>query len=116
MLHRNQSKQNRTGSQLTIVVKVGTTTICDETSHFPLLSNLSRLVETVLELKSLGHRVILVTSAAVGTGLRRLNMSDKPSKLAARQVRKYSVPSFFSFLLFVTYSHYRQLQPLDKVV
>ncbi|KAI8880988.1 glutamate 5-kinase [Backusella circina FSU 941] len=85
MLHRNQSKQNRTGCQLTIVIKVGTSTICDETSHFPLLSNLSRLVETVLELKSLGHRVILVTSAAVGTGLRRLNISDKPSKLAARQ-------------------------------
>ncbi|KAI8083117.1 glutamate 5-kinase [Halteromyces radiatus] len=70
---------------LTIVIKVGTTSICDEKSHFPILSNLSGLVETVLKLKSLQHRVIVVTSAAVGTGLRRLNIAEKPSQLAARQ-------------------------------
>ncbi|KAI8336350.1 glutamate 5-kinase [Chlamydoabsidia padenii] len=74
---------NRT--QKTIVIKVGTSSICDETSHFPLLSNLSGLVETVLKLKSLNHRVVVVTSAAVGTGLRRLNIAEKPPGLAARQ-------------------------------
>jgi glutamate 5-kinase len=73
-------------SGLTIVIKVGTSSICDEKSHFPILSNLSGLVETVLKLKSLQHRVVVVTSAAVGTGLRRLNIAEKPSKLAARQV------------------------------
>ncbi|KAI8332689.1 glutamate 5-kinase [Chlamydoabsidia padenii] len=69
----------------TIVIKVGTSSICDETSHFPILSNLSGLVETVLKLKSLKHRVLVVTSAAVGTGLRRLNIAEKPAGLAARQ-------------------------------
>lgn len=74
--------------QKTIVIKVGTSSICDETSHFPLLSNLSGLVETVLKLKSLHHRVVVVTSAAVGTGLRRLNIAEKPAGLAARQVKE----------------------------
>ncbi|KAI7894657.1 glutamate 5-kinase [Mucor mucedo] len=77
--------QLRDKQSLTIVVKIGTSSICNEVTHFPLLSNLSALVESVLHLRSLGHRVVLVTSAAVGTGLRRLNMAEKPSKLAARQ-------------------------------
>ncbi|GAA5807656.1 hypothetical protein MFLAVUS_001026 [Mucor flavus] len=86
MLHKNQYNTHRTNkSSLTIVVKIGTSSICNEVTHFPLLSNLSGLVEAVLHLRSQGHRVVLVTSAAVGTGLRRLNMAEKPSKLAARQ-------------------------------
>ncbi|KAL0080697.1 glutamate 5-kinase [Phycomyces blakesleeanus] len=86
MIHKNQQNNHRPNkTSLTIVVKVGTTSICDEETHFPLLSNLSLLVESVLKLKQNGHRVVIVTSAAVGTGLRRLNMAEKPSKLAARQ-------------------------------
>ncbi|CAO3628268.1 unnamed protein product [Cunninghamella echinulata] len=81
-MKHNQRSQN---SGLTIVIKVGTSSICNEKSHFPILSNLSGLVETVLKLKAEDHRVVVVTSAAVGTGLRRLNISDKPSGLAARQ-------------------------------
>lgn len=89
MLHKNLHNTHRpTETSLTIVLKIGTSSVCNETTHFPLLSNLSALVETVLKLKSYGHRVVLVTSAAVGTGLRRLNLSDKPSKLAAKQVNK----------------------------
>ncbi|KAL7320640.1 Glutamate 5-kinase [Mucor circinelloides] len=86
MLHKNQQNNHRSSkSSLTIVLKIGTSSICNEKTHFPLLSNLSSLVETVLSLRGSGHRVILVTSAAIGTGLRRLNMADKPSKLAAKQ-------------------------------
>lgn len=88
MLHKNQHNNHRPSkSSLTIVVKIGTSSICNEVTHFPLLSNLSALVENVLHLRSQGHRVVLVTSAAIGTGLRRLNMAEKPSKLAAKQVK-----------------------------
>ncbi|KAF7722646.1 hypothetical protein EC973_002887 [Apophysomyces ossiformis] len=86
MIHKNQRNTSRPQkSSLTLVLKVGTTTICDEHTHFPLLSNLSRIVETILKLKALGHQVVLVTSAAVGTGLRRLNMAQKPTSLTAKQ-------------------------------
>lgn len=69
MLHKNQQNNHRSNkSSLTIVLKIGTSSICNEKTHFPLLSNLSALVETVLSLRASGHRVILVTSAAIGTG------------------------------------------------
>lgn len=91
MVHRNiQNTHRPTKSSLTLVIKVGTSSICDEKTHFPLLGNLSMIVETIIKLKSLGHRVVLVTSAAVGTGLRRLNMTSKPSTLASVQVKHVS--------------------------
>lgn len=95
VVYRNiQNTHRPTKASLTLVIKVGTSSICDEVTHYPLLGNLSRIVETIIQLKSMGHRVVLVTSAAVGTGLRRLNMTEKPSKLAAIQVKHVSI--FFS--------------------
>ncbi|KAI7875171.1 glutamate 5-kinase [Lichtheimia hyalospora FSU 10163] len=86
VVYRNVQNTHRpTKSSLTLVIKVGTSSICDEKTHYPLLGNLSRIVETILDLKRKGHRVVLVTSAAVGTGLRRLNLAEKPQNLAAIQ-------------------------------
>ncbi|KAF9119208.1 hypothetical protein BGW39_000480 [Mortierella sp. 14UC] len=73
------------GTGLTIVIKLGTSSICDEITHFPLLSTLSLIVETILKLKAQGHRVVLVTSGAIGVGLRRLNLASKPKDLAQVQ-------------------------------
>ncbi|KAI1297421.1 hypothetical protein EDD11_007135 [Mortierella claussenii] len=73
------------GDTLTIVIKLGTSSICDEITHFPLLSTLSLIVETILKLKAMGHRVVLVTSGAIGVGLRRLNLASKPKDLAQVQ-------------------------------
>ncbi|ORX72665.1 glutamate 5-kinase, partial [Linderina pennispora] len=67
------------GKSLTIVLKLGTSSICDPVTHMPMLANLS------LMLKELGHRVVLVSSGAVGVGLRRLNMPTKPKDLATIQ-------------------------------
>ncbi|KAL0139614.1 glutamate 5-kinase [Mucor lusitanicus] len=70
---------------MTLVIKIGTSSICDEKTHYPLLSNLSRIVETILHLKTLGHRVVLVTSGAVGVGLLNLGLVEKPKSRAAIQ-------------------------------
>ncbi|CAO3624572.1 unnamed protein product [Cunninghamella echinulata] len=81
VIYKNKQNTHRpTKSSLTIVIKVGTSSICDEKTHYPLLGNLSRIVETIIKLKENNHRVILVTSAAVGTGLRRLNLQERPSR------------------------------------
>ncbi|KAI9136799.1 Aspartate/glutamate/uridylate kinase [Paraphysoderma sedebokerense] len=69
----------------TIVIKIGTTSICDEATHYPLLSNLSLLVETVVKLKDAGHKVVLVTSGAIGVGMRRMKLTTRPKKLAQVQ-------------------------------
>ncbi|KAJ2488641.1 Glutamate 5-kinase, partial [Coemansia sp. RSA 2052] len=51
----------------------------------PMLASLSMMVETIVKLKELGHRVVLVSSGAVGLGLRRLDMPVKPKELAVIQ-------------------------------
>ncbi|KAG6863279.1 hypothetical protein C0991_007038, partial [Blastosporella zonata] len=43
-----------------------TSSIVHETTHQPLLSTLSSVVETVVHLRSQGHKVVLVSSGAIG--------------------------------------------------
>lgn len=50
---------------LVLVIVVGMSSICDEKTQYPLPSNLSRIVETIPELKNLGNRIVLATSDAV---------------------------------------------------
>ncbi|KAJ2803217.1 Glutamate 5-kinase [Coemansia guatemalensis] len=81
------------GKSLTIVLKLGTSSICDPVTHMPMLANLSMLVETICKLKEQGHHVVLVSSGAVGVGLRRLHMPTKPKELAAIQVNIATAPN-----------------------
>ncbi|KAF9533670.1 Aspartate/glutamate/uridylate kinase [Crepidotus variabilis] len=71
--------------QKTIVIKLGTSSIVHETTHQPLLSLLSAVVETVVDLKQQGHKVVLVSSGAIGVGLRTMNMESRPKSLAGKQ-------------------------------
>ncbi|KAJ3275233.1 hypothetical protein HDV01_000960 [Terramyces sp. JEL0728] len=75
--------------KLTIVIKLGTSSICDEKTFIPKLSNLSLLVETIAQLREEGHRVVLVSSGAVGMGLRRLKLSKRPKHLSQIQRSPY---------------------------
>ncbi|KZT03469.1 glutamate 5-kinase [Laetiporus sulphureus 93-53] len=69
----------------TIVIKLGTSSIVDEKTHQPLLSTLSAVVETVVHLRAQGHKVVLVSSGAIGVGLRRMNMPHRPKSLSGKQ-------------------------------
>ncbi|KAJ5591747.1 uncharacterized protein N7459_002116 [Penicillium hispanicum] len=69
------------GSGLTIVIKLGTSSIVDEKTHEPILSILTLIVETVAKLRKDGHRVVLVSSGAVGVGLRRMDVDERPAYL-----------------------------------
>lgn len=71
--------------QLTIVIKLGTSSIVDEKTRKPLLTILSGIVETVVKLREQGHRVIIVSSGAIGVGLKRMNKPKKPKHLPAVQ-------------------------------
>ncbi|KAJ3530263.1 hypothetical protein NM688_g7734 [Phlebia brevispora] len=75
----------RHGPSNTIVIKLGTSSIVHETTHQPLLSTLSSLVETVIELREHGHKVVLVSSGAIGVGLKRMEMPSKPKSLSGKQ-------------------------------
>lgn len=69
----------------TIVVKIGTSSLTDpETGHLAL-STIAALVEVLTRLRSMGNRVVLVSSGAVGVGCRRLGMNERPKKIALKQ-------------------------------
>ncbi|KAF5386950.1 hypothetical protein D9615_002024 [Tricholomella constricta] len=69
----------------TIVIKLGTSSIVHETTHQPLLSTLSSVVETVVHLRSQGHKVVLVSSGAIGVGLKRMDIASRPKSLSGKQ-------------------------------
>jgi len=53
----------------------------DEKTHEPLLSILSLMVETVVALQNAGHKVVLVSSGAIGVALRQMDMDRRPKLL-----------------------------------
>ncbi|KAL5364583.1 Aspartate/glutamate/uridylate kinase [Aspergillus floccosus] len=67
--------------RLTIVIKLGTSSIVDENTHEPILSILTLIVETAAKLHRDGHNVVLVSSGAIGVGLRRMDIEERPKNL-----------------------------------
>ncbi|KAI9462544.1 glutamate 5-kinase [Russula earlei] len=63
----------------------GTSSIVHETTHQPLLSTLSAIVETVVRLRAAGHKVVLVSSGAIGVGLQRMAISSRPKSVSGKQ-------------------------------
>jgi glutamate 5-kinase len=62
-----------------------------ETTHQPLLSTLSAIVETVVRLRAAGHKVVLVSSGAIGVGLQRMSMPARPKSLSGKQASQLSI-------------------------
>ncbi|EEU46065.1 uncharacterized protein NECHADRAFT_92807 [Fusarium vanettenii 77-13-4] len=73
------------GKSLTIVIKLGTSSIVDEKTHEPLLPILTLIVDTAVKLRKDGHRVVIVSSGAIGVGLRRMDVEKRPKHLAQLQ-------------------------------
>ncbi|KAG8704583.1 hypothetical protein FRC12_013771 [Ceratobasidium sp. 428] len=78
-------KSRASAHALTIVIKLGTSSIIHEKTHQPLLSLLSSIVETVVALKNEGHKVVLVSSGAIGVGLKRMDMASRPKSVSGKQ-------------------------------
>ncbi|KAA1477723.1 glutamate 5-kinase [Dentipellis sp. KUC8613] len=76
--------RHRHGSS-TIVIKLGTSSIVHEKTHKPLLSTLSSIVEVVVNLREQGHKVVLVSSGAIGVGLQRMDLQSRPKSLSGKQ-------------------------------
>ncbi len=69
----------------TLVIKIGTSSLTKPETGNIALNNISALVETLHTLKQLGHKVILVSSGAVGIGCQRLGIDEKPQSLSLKQ-------------------------------
>ena len=69
----------------TLVVKIGTSSLTQPETGQLALSTIASLAETLSHLRSLGHRVILVSSGAVGVGCTRLGLTERPRAIALKQ-------------------------------
>ena len=69
----------------TLVIKIGTSSLTRPDTGYLALATIARLVETVCQLRQLGHRVILVSSGAVGVGCARLGITQRPKTMALKQ-------------------------------
>ncbi|KAI9632881.1 putative glutamate 5-kinase [Dioszegia hungarica] len=65
---------------------LGTSSIVSTSYPFlPHLHLLSSIVETVVQLRELGHRVVLCSSGAIGVGLRRMGLKERGKGLSQKQ-------------------------------
>jgi len=69
----------------TIVVKIGTSSLTQPETGQLALSTIATLAETLCDLRQQGHRVILVSSGAVGVGCGRLGLMERPKTIALKQ-------------------------------
>ncbi len=67
-----------------IVVKVGTSTITHESGR-PNIRCIELLCRVLADLNNSGREIVLVTSGAVGMGLGRLGLTERPTDTAGRQ-------------------------------
>ena len=68
----------------TIVVKMGTTSVThpNGTLDFKKLDNLARVLT---DLENSGKRMVLVSSGAIGAGMNRMDMKERPKTLKEKQ-------------------------------
>lgn len=69
----------------TLVVKIGTSSLTQPETGLLALATLASLVETLSDLRRQGHRVVLVSSGAVGVGCARLGLTERPKAIARKQ-------------------------------
>ena len=67
-----------------IVVKVGTSTLAHATGRLNI-RHMEALCKTLADLQNCGHRVVLVSSGAIGMGVGKLLLAEKPTDIATKQ-------------------------------
>ncbi len=67
-----------------IVVKVGTSTLTYDTGKINI-RRLSKLAQVLSDLKNAGREVSLVTSGAIGVGVGKLGLKERPHDIPGRQ-------------------------------
>lgn len=67
-----------------ITVKVGTSTLTHKTGRLNI-RRVEELCKVLSDVKNAGHDIVLVSSGAIGMGVGKLNMSEKPSDMPTKQ-------------------------------
>ncbi len=67
-----------------IIVKVGTSTLTHATGHMDI-RRVGKLCEVLSDVKNAGHELVLVSSGAIGMGVGKLNLREKPADMPTKQ-------------------------------
>ena len=67
-----------------IVIKIGTSILTHETGNINLM-RVERLARVISDLLNMGKEIILVSSGAIGVGVGKLKLSEKPKTLGEKQ-------------------------------
>ncbi len=67
-----------------VVVKVGTSTLTHKTGMLNI-RRIEALVKVLSDLKNSGKEIVLVTSGAIGVGVGKLSLSERPSDMSTKQ-------------------------------
>ncbi|MDO4976910.1 MAG: glutamate 5-kinase [Eubacteriales bacterium] len=67
-----------------IVIKIGTSTLTHKTGRINI-RRVEELCKVISDMKNAGNEVILVSSGAIGMGVGKLNMHEKPQDIPTKQ-------------------------------
>jgi len=67
-----------------IVVKIGTSTLAHATGHLNI-RRVEELCKIMSDIKNAGHEVILVSSGAIGMGVGKLGLRERPKDIPSKQ-------------------------------
>ncbi len=78
------SRSKILGDVRKIVIKVGTSTLTHKTGLLNL-QRIEKLVRQIANLHNQGYDIVLVTSGAIGAGMGKLNLLERPKTLPQKQ-------------------------------
>lgn len=67
-----------------IVIKIGTSTLTHLSGHLNI-RRVEELCKTISDIKNAGHEVIMVSSGAIGMGVGKLGLRQRPSDIPTKQ-------------------------------
>ncbi len=67
-----------------IVIKIGTSTLAYPTGHLNI-RRFEELCKVISDVKNAGHQVIIVTSGAIGMGVGKLGLLERPKDIPGKQ-------------------------------
>jgi len=66
------------------VIKIGTSTLTHQTGHLNI-RRVEELCKVISDIKNAGHEVILVSSGAIGMGVGKLGLQERPKDMPTKQ-------------------------------
>ena len=90
-----------------IVIKVGTSTLTHPTGRMDI-RHVETLCKVLSDVKNAGHEMVLVSSGAIGMGVGKLNLRERPTDMATKQAAAAVGQCELMYVydqLFGTYNH-----------